>query len=180
MEETKEKFLPKTLETERLILRPLTFDDQPAIYKWASDPEVARFQRYATYKSQEESTQWLTDLYTEPRQLDYGFVWKETGELIGSGGIIFHPETNDWTLGYGIRRDMWGKGITTEACRKIIEYARETYDVNKIVAVFANENPRSGNVMRKLGMTYHCDCEYSKFDGSVTFQAKNYEIVYHK
>ena len=73
---------------------------------------------------------------------------------------------------------MWGKGLVTEACRRIIDYAREKYHAKKIVAVFAVDNPKSGRVMERLGMYFHKDCEYSKLDGSETFMAKKYEIVY--
>lgn len=58
------------------------------------------------------------------------------------------------------------------------EHGRANYDVKKIVGVFAVDNPNSGKVMEKLGMTFHKDCEYTKFDGSATFKAKNYEIIF--
>lgn len=172
------KYLPKVLETERLILRPLTMLDKPAIYQWAGDPRVSKYMLYSTYTSPDDADAWLENLYSTDKELDYGFVWKETGELIGSGGINYHPEYGDWRIGYCIRHDMWGKGIVPEACREIIRYGRENYDVRKIVGVFAVDNPNSGKVMEKLGMTYHCDCEYTKFDGSKTFKAKNYEIIF--
>lgn len=173
-----DKFLPKVLETERLIIRPLTMDDKPEIYKWASDPRVSKYMLYSNYNSEDDADIWLDNLYLKDKELDYGFVWKETGELIGSGGISYSEENGDWSLGYNIRYDMWGKGIVYEACKKIIEYARENYNVNKIVGVFAVDNPNSGKIMEKLGMTFHKDCEYTKFDGSATFKAKNYEIIF--
>nr|WP_318681894.1 GNAT family N-acetyltransferase [uncultured Treponema sp.] len=172
------KFIPQVLETERLILRPLTINDKDAIFKWAGDPEVAKYMRYPLYRSPDDATYWLTHIYETEKTLDYGFVFKVTGELIGSGGLIFDTEENNWTLGYNIRRDMWGKGIVTEACRKIIEHARNNYDVKKIVSVFAVDNPKSGHVMEKLGMKFHCDCEYTKWDGSESFKAKKYEIIF--
>lgn len=172
------KILPPALETERLIIRPLTIEDKPAIFKWASDERVSKFMLYSTYKSPDDADGWLESLYSEDGQLDYGFVWKETGELIGSGGLNYHSDSDEWTLGYNIRYDMWGRGIVTEVCRKIIEYARANYDVKRIVAVFADENPASGHVMEKLGMKFFCDCEYTKFDGSASFKGKKYEIVF--
>ena len=47
-----------------------------------------------------------------------------------------------------------------------------------IVGVFAVDNPNSGKDMEKLGMSFYKDCEYTKFDGSETFKAKNYEILF--
>ena len=38
-----------TLETARLILRPLEVSDAPAMFQWVGDPVVTRFMPYNTY-----------------------------------------------------------------------------------------------------------------------------------
>lgn len=144
-----DRILPEVLETERLILRPLTMNDKEAIFKWTSDPRVSKFMLYSNYKSIDDADSWLENIYTTGKELDYGFVLKETGELIGSGGINYNEE-----------------------------HGRANYNDKKIVGVFAVDNPNSGKVMEKLGMSFHKDCEYTKFDGSETFKAKNYEILF--
>ena len=56
-------------------------------------------------------------------------------------------------MGYGLRKEFWRQGIVTEAARAVVEriknagctYITATHDVN---------NPRSGEVMKKLGMRY--------------------------
>lgn len=175
---TDHPYIEKTpvLETERLILRPLKFTDLEAIYKWTGDEKTAKFMLYPKYKSTADGVDWINSLYTNADDLDYGFVWKETGEMIGSGGIYHshHPETETWSIGYNIRSDMWGKGITTEAMIKILEYARATRNIKEIAGTFAVENVGSRRVMEKLGMTYLEDTEYTKFDGSATFKAQTF------
>ena len=37
------------LETERLILRPITIDDAKAVYQWTSDERVTRYMSYPTH-----------------------------------------------------------------------------------------------------------------------------------
>ena len=45
-----------TIETERLILRPLTVDDaQNAFERWTTDPEVAKYMMYTAHKSIDET-----------------------------------------------------------------------------------------------------------------------------
>ncbi len=171
------KFYPPILETERLILRPITMEDKPAIYKWAGNPEVTRYMIYPNYNSEDDADIWINDLYNKEKEFDYGFVWKETGELIGSGGL-YGKDGDIWTIGYNIRQDMWGKGIVPEACSKIIEYVREHYPVHAIQGDFASENNKSRRVMEKLGMTYLEDCEYTKLDGSATFKGKKYQKIF--
>ena len=172
------KYLPEVLETERLTLRPLTIEDKRAIFKWASDPEVARFMMYSAYKTLDDAEAFVRNLYTKERELQYGFVWKKTRELIGAGGMNYYADEDAWHIGYNLRQDMWGKGITTEACKRIVEYAREKYHVRRIIGNFANKNPASGRVLEKLGMKYVSDYEYTKFDGSATYQGKEYEILF--
>ena len=155
---------------------PLKFTDLEAIYKWTGDEKTAKFMLYPKYKSTADGVDWINSLYTNAESLDYGFVWKETGELIGSGGVYgpHEPRPETWSIGYNIRSDMWGKGITTEAMKKILEYARSTREVKEIAGTFAVENIGSRRVMEKLGMTYLEDTEYTKFDGSATFKAQTF------
>ena len=175
---TDHPYIEKTpvLETEHLILRPIKFTDLEAIYKWTGDEKTAKFMLYSKYKSTADGVDWVNSMYKNPDDLDYGFVWKETGELIGSGGIYHshHPETEVWSIGYSIRSDMWGKGITTEAMKKILEYARSTRDVKEIAGTFAVDNIGSRRVMEKLGMSYLEDTEYTKWDGSASFKAQTF------
>lgn len=174
---SEKKFLPPILETERLILRPLTMEDKPAIYKWAGNPEVTRYMIYPNYNTEDDADIWLNSLYNKEKEFDYGLVWKETGELIGSGGL-YGKADDIWTIGYNIRQDMWGRGIVPEACEKIIEYVRAHFKVRAIQGDFAVENSKSKRVMEKLGMTFLEDTECTKLDGSATFKAKRFQRLF--
>lgn len=171
------KILPPILETERLILRPLTVDDLEAAFKWTGDSRVNKFMIYPLYKSADDGREWIESLYEDEKKLDYGFVLKSTGELIGSGGLYYHDDINVWSVGYNIAYDHWHNGYTPEAISRIIEYAMSKYDVHVIAGTFAVDNIGSRRVMEKLGMTYYEDTEYSKLDGSETFKAKTYHKV---
>lgn len=165
------------LETERLILRPLTMDDLDAVFKWAGDPRVNKYMIYPLYKNKEEGIEWLKSLYQDDDKKDFGFVLKETGELIGSGGIYYHPERGLWSIGYNLAYDYWNRGFTTEAMEKIIEWGRQELGIKEVAATFAVENVGSRRVMEKLGMTFLEDHDYTKLDGSETFTAKTYHKV---
>ena len=168
------------LETERMILRPLTMDDLEAAFKWAGDPRVNKYMIYPLYKSKEDGIEWINSLYKDEDKKDFGFVLKETGELIGSGGIYYHPERGLWSIGYNLAYDYWNRGLTTEAMKKIIEWGHQTLGVNEVAATFAVDNIGSRRVMEKLGMTFLEDHDYSKLDGSETFTAKTYSMVIKK
>ena len=164
-----------TIETERLILRPVVPDDYEAAFKWCGDPKVNKFMIYPLYTNAEDvRTYFASRDLDDPNNYDLGIVLKETGELIGQGGLVYSPEKDVWVIGYNLRADQWGNGYVPEAMEGIIAEIQKTRKINAIVGEFALENAKSGRVMEKLGMHYVGDCEYSKLDGSATFQAKVY------
>ena len=167
------------LETERLILRNLTPDDYQAVFKWCGDPDVARYMVYPVYTKAEDVKAWLETLDPDsPDDYDAGIVLKETGELIGSGGLYYRPEEDLWTIGYNLRKDQWGHGYTGEAIRGLTDHIRKTRRIRGILGEFANENQKSRRVMEKLGMTYAGETEYTKLDGSEVFPAKLYRRIF--
>ncbi len=165
-----------TIETERLLLRPLTVDDAQAVFAWTGDPEVNRYMIYLRHTDVEQTREWLRKVegYGEDR-LEFGFVRKADGLLIGAGGTYRH-EDGTWEVGYNLRRDCWRQGYTAEAVRAIMDLARRERGVKVFVAAHAVDNPASGRVMEKCGMTFDHFGEYSKVDGSEVFKAKYYRL----
>ncbi len=165
-------------ETERLIIRPLEISDAEHIFKaWTSDPRVTRFMTYPTHKSAEETRKWLKTVTEKAENknhpaYDAGFVLKDTGKLIGSGGAYYKPDFDRWTLGYNIAYDYWHKGYTAEAMRAVMDYLIGQ-GVKRFMAEHAVENPNSGRVMEKLGLRYFSNGSYTCMDGRV-FDAKYY------
>ena len=163
------------LETERLILRDMVPEDYREVFLWTGDPEVARYMVYPVYTRAEDVKTWLESRNPDdPDKYDTGFVLKETGELIGSGGLFYKPKDDLWTIGYNIRRDQWGHGYTPEAIRAILEYVKTQRDVRGIQGEFASANHKSRRVMEKLGMEYAEDVTLHKLDGSESYPGKRY------
>lgn len=167
------------LETERLILRPLTVEDASDVLEWASDERVTRFMSYTGYDDIHIAKEWLSSLNNEKTEYNWGFVLKETGKLIGSGSIGEDKLMDGyWGFGYNIRYDCWNKGYTTEAMKAIINYAHNVLGVHKICSDHAVDNPASGRVMEKCGLKFHHYGEYAKLDNSQTFKAKFYTLEF--
>lgn len=161
------------VETERLILRNLVPEDYQAAFKWCGDPKVNKYMIYPLYKRAEDVRTWIESLDADnPDNYDLGFVLKETGELIGSGGICYVPNRDVWVIGYNLRADQWGKGLTPEAIQGLIDYVGKTRKIRAIEGQFAAENYKSQRVMEKLGMHYVRDTEYEKLDGSASYKGK--------
>ena len=165
------------IETERMILRMYKNQDYEQVFKWTGDPKVNKFMMYTLYEKASDVKKWFNILYQNEKEIELAFELKETGELIGGGGIGFDSQKNSWVIGYNLRPEFWGKGFTVEALSAMIEYAKEKYGVNKIEGTFAIDNIGSRRVMEKLGMSFDYETEYSKFDGSVSFKAMVFSKV---
>ena len=169
-----------TIETARLILRNVTPEDYLACFQWCGDPEVNKYLIYPCYKCAEDVKVWLENrtCADDPDNYDLGFVLKETGELIGMGGLVYNSEDDVWKLGYNLRKDCWGNGYVPEAMQGIIDYIKTIRELNVLEGEFAKENDKSRRVMEKLGMVYERDSHYDKTDGSVGFDSLVYKIDY--
>ena len=165
-----------TLETQRLILRPFVPDDADAAFAWQSDPRVNKFMVYSLYKRIEQTKIWIDSLKNIDQYL-FGIVVKEINQLIGSCGIGPNAGKDDtvWGFGYNLAYDYWNKGFATEAAKRMIEFAYEQ-GIRDFIADHAVDNPASGRVMEKCGMTPDGFMEYSKSDGSATFKARLYRL----
>ena len=163
------------IETERLILRPFVPEDYEAAFKWCGDPDVNEYMIYPLYKSAEDVKTWLESRnLDEPDNYDLGIELKESGELIGSGGLVYNAKRDVWVVGYNIRKDQWGHGYVPEAMQGIIDHISKTRKIRAIEGQFAAENNKSQRVMEKLGMHYSHDSEFEKLDGSKKYAAKTF------
>ncbi len=149
----------KELETDRLILRRFRIEDAEEMYvNWASDDEVTKFLTWPTHPSAQITGMLLSDWTQRYEKSDYynwGIVLKETGELIGNISVVqVKEDTQAAILGYCMGRKWWGQNIMPEAGKKVIEYLFCEVGFNRIAANHDKNNPKSGRVMQKIGMTY--------------------------
>ena len=160
-----------TLQTERLLLRPFTYEDAEDVFTcWESDPDVARYMFWTSHNDIEKTKEWLTFEIGQIEKDDwyrFAIVQKDTDELIGTGLIYFEEEVNGWEIGYNLGKKYWGKGYTTEAMSRIISFANEELGITEIVGRYAKENPASGKVMDKLGFQFEKEIPYECNNGTV-------------
>lgn len=142
------------LETERLILRKFTENDLEALFLILKDEEVNRFLPWFPMKNLEETGEFYEERYAaqyaKPQGYAYAICLKE--DDIPIGYIKVDMEENH-DFGYGLRKEFWHRGIVTEAGKAVVEQVKKD-GLTYITATHDKENPRSGNVMKKLGMKY--------------------------
>ena len=96
---------------------------------------------------------WL-NAYERPNRYSWAITLKDTGEVIGRFFGI-HPDdrVGQVELAYELGRNWWNQGLMTEAVQAVIDYFFTVVGFNRIYAFHAPENPASGRVMQKCGMT---------------------------
>ena len=170
------------LETERLILRPLTLNDSEHIFKtWTSDPDVAKFMIWDVHETIDETINWLkseVNAIDSDNNYTWGMVLKENTELFGTIGLN-KKDNGIFSLGYNIAKAYWGKGFTTEAGKTVLDFASKTLNIKQFSCRHANENIASMKVMKKLGFVYISDDSYESFSGKKHFNSKNYFLDFN-
>ena len=139
------------IETERLILRPLSTSDVDAFVALHADPRVNRF--VGSYTRQQA----LERLRSIERQWDergHGLCAVElrsTGELLGRSGLQFWERFDEVELGWTLRAEAWGHGYATEAARACLRWGFATLDVDHLAAYIRPANVPSVKVAERLG-----------------------------
>ncbi len=143
-----------TLETQRLILRRFTQNDLPALQKIYSDPEVMAFVPMFPLQTREETRaffeRYYADTYRQPWGYKYAICLKSDDLPIG---YVKVEGSDSYDLGYGLNKEFWHRGIVSEASAALVQRAKAD-GLPYITATHDRNNPRSGNVMKRIGMTY--------------------------
>jgi ribosomal-protein-alanine N-acetyltransferase len=148
-----------TIETERLILRPLTMADDEAIFAYASDPEVTKHVSFDTAKSIEDTRIFLRSVLDQYAKcldpVSLAIVLKSENRLIGTVGYLnWNDPHKRIELGYALSRPHWNNGYVTETTKAMIDYTFRHSDIIRIEARCLIENPGSARVMEKSGMSF--------------------------
>lgn len=145
------------LTTQRLHLRPLTLADAESLFSYFSIDEVMTYYDLETFKSVEEAKK-LINIWNDRFKNDESCRWaitlkEDTSRAIGTCG--FHnlsKENNRAEIGYEFHPDYWGKGLATEASKKLIDYGFNTLHYRRLEAFIDPRHGASKKVLQKSGM----------------------------
>ena len=143
------------IETDRLLIRPLTEADLPALVRLRADEEVTRY--LGGVVSPETVAERLRFYLECHERYGYGMSAlrrKADGAFIGWGGLQPLEESGETEVGYALDKPFWGQGYATETARAWLRYGFEQRGLARIVAVAAPANNGSRHVMEKLGMRF--------------------------
>ena len=157
--------MKRELATPRLRLRPFAEKDLAALHALLRDPQVNTFLPWFPVETREGAEAFLRNWSGEGH---YAVVLRDGPDALV--GYVNQELDGARDLGYGFCRAVSGRGLASEAAAAVAREAREsglpfltaTHDVN---------NPASGGVMRRIGMTYR----YSYVE---LWQPKNFLVTF--
>ena len=139
------------IRTQRLLLRPFTSADVGDVFAYASDPEWSLNVPNVPYPYERRHAEEFVARKV-PADWEPSFAMEYQGRVIGSVEVNVNMQHRVAELGYGVAREHWGQGFSTEAVAAIVDHVFQALDVDKIVATAAAPNIGSWRVMEKLGM----------------------------
>jgi len=155
-----------TLETERLLLRPVSQNDLTDIHEIASDPEVAETAGFSISTTMEDSVKRMLEYMDDNETL--AVVLKENGKMIGTVSLQkrcwpmypINRTLRGRELGFDLNRKYWGRGLMPEAVRAVIRYCFEALDYDFLTAGYFLGNTKSERAIEKCGFQFLFEAEH--------------------
>lgn len=141
-----------TLTGDRVILRPVTVDDAPALAEMVADPEGARLTgTHATFTDEQLRT-WYATRGAQTDRLDLAVVDRATGEYVGEVVLNDLDEANlSCSFRISLGPKARGRGLGTEATRLAVGYAIDVVGLHRVELEVYSFNPRAQAVYEKAG-----------------------------
>lgn len=145
------------IETPRLVVRPWAGSERAIFSTFVRDPEMMRYISHG--KAWDETR---IDAFFERQQkylAEHGacvgaVMLKETGAVIGIGGIQPLDKAKVYEFAWWIWKGYWNRGFATEMAEGFKDHAFRVMGLARVVAIADVPNRASSRVMEKIGMRY--------------------------
>lgn len=149
----------KNIETERLILRPVTEEDIQDFFELDSNPNVHKYLGNKPVQSIEASEAMVASILKQYKTNGIGrlaLIEKSSTKFIGWAGLKYEDnlrkDFNYFDLGYRLKEQFWGKGFATEAALASLNYGFKDLKLKEIGAAANINHIASNTILSKIGM----------------------------
>lgn len=146
------------LETERLIIKPITIQDSDFILELYNCPLFLKFVGDRKIKNTNDAKAYIeTKMLSQIEKFGYGnniVIRKKDNVKIGNCGIFIRDGLQNADIGFSFIQKYHKKGYAYESAKAVLKSAFENHNLNTINAITVKENIHSQNLIKKLGLTY--------------------------
>jgi ribosomal-protein-alanine N-acetyltransferase len=145
------------VETEHLLLRPLTLSDLDDLAALYADPEVMRF--LGGPRNKEEVRHILNKYIREYKMYGHSFfatIQKSDQRFIGQCGLLYQEvdELPEVELAYVLAPEYWQRGLALEGTRALKDYGLQQLGFPRVISLIPPDNTASIHIAEKIGMQY--------------------------
>jgi len=168
------------LRTKRLVLEPVTRAHAEGILGAvvSSRAELLPWMPWAREPAL-EGTLAMTErdekAWSEDRVYQFAILDRSTRRPLGVAGLN-REDGETAELHYWVRTDHAGRGLTTEACRALVAWARDELGLKRLTLWAGTENAASRRVAEKLGFVHAGPLGWRPEGGRGDFSAEAYEL----
>jgi [ribosomal protein S5]-alanine N-acetyltransferase len=147
---------PEELEIRgrELTLRYARFDDAPALFELASDPEVTRFFSWGPYSHPKEAETYIGSLATKRVQgtmLEFVIDHHSEGVIGVTGLSEFSLRDRRAVVGTWHGRKWWGTGANRQSKALVLALAFRGLGLERVTAWCGTDNGRSQTALERIG-----------------------------
>jgi RimJ/RimL family protein N-acetyltransferase len=141
------------LITPRLILRPQTSADAPALFVILSDERAMRFWNRSTIGRLAVVEELVREQQAAMAagQCCYWTLFRD-GEAVGSIDLSL-IQSGSAELGFMLRPELWGQGLASEAVGAVIAHAFDGLGLTRLAAAVQSANRAAARVLEKNSFT---------------------------
>jgi [ribosomal protein S5]-alanine N-acetyltransferase len=146
-----------TLESQRLLLRPVVETDLDDFFQYRSKPEIARYQLWEPFNRQQALDYILKFKDSVPgipgQWFQLGIVLKEENKLIGD--CAFKRQEHEHRIGEigcNLSPDYQGYGYAGEALSLMLDHFFMNTDLHRVTGIADCENLASVRLLERLRM----------------------------
>lgn len=143
------------LETNRLIIRPISENDREELFHYRSDKEANKYQGWIPETIRD------VEVFIDKtsRQLDVPETWfqfvlvdKNIHQIIGDIGVHFlDKENRQVEIGCTLNKDFQNKGYATEAVERVLDFLFIDLKKHRVITSIDPENKSSIRLVKRLG-----------------------------
>lgn len=145
------------LESERLIYRRTVKSDIDEFFFIQLNPNLRKYLGMSKVGNNliKNRDYFDENKYNDKDYYRWTIVKKEENKILGCIYLNIHDKKAKTAgIDYWIREDEWGCGYVTEAAKRILEFAFDTLNLNRIESCGAKDNPGTWKVMEHIGLKY--------------------------
>ena len=146
------------LETPRLALRPFSIEDAAFVHGLVNDPDWLEHIGNRNVRSLEDARAYIRDrilaMYERVGFGMYVVALQDTGEAIGTCGLIRRDSLDDVDIGFAFLPRYRVRGFAVESAAAVLAHATGALGMKRVVAIVSSANHRSIRILEKIGLRF--------------------------